>query len=148
MGVGLGFGLQEIFANFVSGIILLFERPIRIGDIITLGDKTGVVNRIRIRATTIVDSDRKEYVVPNKDLVTERLLNWTLSDQVNRVVVNVGVAYGVDTSHACEILRQVALDHPVVLKDPQPTATFEGFGDSTLNLVLRCYLPNLIIAWA
>ncbi len=143
MGVGLGFGLQEIFANFVSGIILLFERPIRIGDIITLGDKTGVVNRIRIRATTIVDSDRKEYVVPNKDLVTERLLNWTLSDQVNRVVVNVGVAYGVDTTLACEILRQVALDHPVVLRDPAPTATFEGFGDSTLNLVLRCYLPNL-----
>lgn len=143
MGVGLGFGLQEIFANFVSGIILLFERPIRIGDIITLGDKTGAVNRIRIRATTIIDSDRKEYVVPNKDLVTERLLNWTLSDQVNRVVVNVGVAYGVDTSHACEVLRQVALDHPVILKDPAPTATFEGFGDSTLSLVLRCYLPNL-----
>jgi len=104
MGVGLGFGLQEIFANFVSGIILLFERPIRVGDIITLGEKTGVVNRIRMRATTIVDWDRKEYVVPNKDLVTERLLNWTLSDQTNRIVIEVGVAYGTDTDRALRVV--------------------------------------------
>jgi len=143
MGVGLGFGLQEIFANFVSGIILLFERPIRVGDIITLGEKTGVVNRIRMRATTIVDWDRKEYVVPNKDLVTERLLNWTLSDQTNRIVVEVGVAYGSDTDKACSLLREVATEHPIVLDDPPPLMTFEGFGDSTLNLTLRCYLPNL-----
>lgn len=143
MGVGLGFGLQEIFANFVSGIILLFERPIRVGDIITLGDKTGVVNRIRMRATTIVDWDRKEYVVPNKDLVTERLLNWTLSDQTNRIVIEVGVAYGSDTEKACGLLREVVTEHPVVLEDPPALITFEGFGDSTLNLTLRCYLPNL-----
>ncbi len=143
MGVGLGFGLQEIFANFVSGIILLFERPIRVGDIVTLGDTTGIVNRIRMRATTIVDWDRKEYVVPNKDLVTERLLNWTLSDQTTRIVINVGVAYGSDTERACALLREVVDSHPEVLKDPVPLITFEGFGDSTLNIVVRCYLPSL-----
>lgn len=143
MGVGLGFGLQEIFANFVSGIILLFERPIRVGDIITLGEKTGVVSRIRMRATTITDWDRKEYVVPNKDLVTERLLNWTLSDQTNRIVIEVGVAYGSDTDQACKLLRQVVEEHPETLDDPAAMITFESFGDSTLNLTVRCYLPNL-----
>ncbi len=143
MGIGLGFGLQEIFANFISGIILLFERPIRVGDVITLGDTTGVVTRIHMRATTITDWDRKEYVVPNKDLITGRLLNWTLTDQTNRIVVNVGVAYGTDTVHARGLLLQVASQHPLILSDPAPIATFEGFGDNSLNLVLRCYLPTL-----
>ena len=143
MGVGLGFGLQEIFANFVSGIILLFERPIRVGDVVTLGEKTGQVSRIRMRATTIIDWDRKEYIVPNKDLITERLLNWTLSDQTNRITLNVGVAYGSDTDLACRLLLEAVEEHPLLLKDPAPIATFEGFGDSTLNLTLRCYLPNL-----
>ncbi len=100
MGIGLGFGLQEIFANFVSGLILLFERPIRVGDIITLDQTTGIVSRIRMRATTIIDWDRKEYIVPNKDLVTGRLLNWTLTDPTNRIVIPVGVAYGSDTEKA------------------------------------------------
>ncbi len=143
MGVGLGFGLQEIFANFVSGVILLFERPIRVGDIVTLGDKTGQVSRIRMRATTIVDWDRKEYLVPNKDLVTERLLNWTLSDQTNRIVILVGVAYGSDTDRACRLLVEAATEHPLIVADPSPSAVFDGFGDSTLNLTLRCFLPNL-----
>ncbi|QDU91342.1 Miniconductance mechanosensitive channel MscM precursor [Pirellulimonas nuda] len=143
ISVGLGFGLQEIFANFVSGIILLFERPIRVGDIITLGDKTGMVKRIRIRATTIMDWDRKEYVVPNKDLVTERLLNWTLSDQMNRLVIEVGVAYGTDTTEACRLMVECCQENPRLLKDPPPIAVFEGFGDSTLKLALRCFLPDL-----
>ncbi len=143
MGVGLGFGLQEIFANFVSGIILLFERPIRVGDIVTLGDKTGVVSRIRMRATTIIDPDRKEYVVPNKDLITERLLNWTLSDSSNRIVVKVGIAYGSDTELACRLLREAAWEHPLVLKEPEPNATLEGFGASTLDFTLRCFLPSM-----
>ena len=140
MGVGLGFGLQEIFANFVSGIILLFERPIRVGDIITLGEKTGVVSRIRMRATTMIDPDRKEYVVPNKDLVTERLLNWTLTDTVNRIELKVGIAYGSDTELASRLLREVAAEHPLILKEPEPLATFDAFGDSTLNFTLRCFL--------
>lgn len=143
MSVGLGFGLQEIFANFVSGIILLFERPIRVGDIVTLGDKSGVVNRIRMRATTIIDWDRKEYIVPNKDLVTERLLNWTLTDHMNRIAVSVGVGYESDTELACRLLMESAKEQAHVLADPGPVAFFEGFGDSALNLKLFCFLPTL-----
>ena len=140
--VGLGFGLQEIFANFVSGLIILFERPVRIGDIVTIDGVSGTVSRIQIRATTITDWDYKEYIVPNRELVTGRLMNWTLSDKMNRIVINVGVAYGSDTAVALSLLTKVAEDHPLIMEEPSPLATFEGFGDSTLNLVLRCYLPN------
>ncbi|WP_146118648.1 mechanosensitive ion channel domain-containing protein [Blastopirellula marina] len=140
---GLAFGLQEMFANFVAGIIILFERPIRVGDIVTIHDVTGVVSRIRIRATSITNWDRKEYVVPNKEFITGRLLNWTLSDTVNRVVINVGVAYGTNTEEARRILLDIAEKNQYLMKDPAPSATFEGFGDSTLDLVLRGYLPNL-----
>ncbi len=140
---GLAFGLQEMFANFVAGIIILFERPIRVGDIVTIHDVTGVVSRIRIRATSITNWDRKEYVVPNKEFITGRLLNWTLSDTVNRVVINVGVAYGTNTEDARRILLEIAEKNQYLMEDPAPVATFEGFGDSTLDLVLRAYLPNL-----
>ncbi|WP_231742022.1 mechanosensitive ion channel domain-containing protein [Stieleria varia] len=140
---GLAFGLQEMFANFVAGLIILLERPIRVGDIVTVDDVTGVVSRIRIRATSITNWDRKEYVVPNKEFITGRLLNWTLSDKVNRVVIEVGLAYGSDTETARELLLQAADNHPMVLKDPAPVATFEGFGDNSLNLVLRSFLPSL-----
>jgi potassium efflux system protein len=143
MSVGLGFGLQEIFANFVSGIILLFERPIRVGDIVTLGDKTGVVNRIRMRATTIVDWDRKEYIVPNKDLVTERLLNWTLSDQMNRIEILLTLAHGADTDRACELLLEAVREQPYILTEPAASAAFEGINEHGLKLALRCYLPTL-----
>jgi potassium efflux system protein len=140
---GLAFGLQEMFANFVAGLIILLERPIRVGDIVTVDNVTGVVSRIRIRATSITNWDRKEYVVPNKEFITGRLLNWTLSDKVNRVVVEVGLAYGSDTNLALELLLKAANDHPLVLKDPAAIASFEGFGDNSLNLVLRAFLPSL-----
>ncbi|WP_417383120.1 mechanosensitive ion channel domain-containing protein [Gimesia sp.] len=140
---GLGFGLQEIFANFVSGLILLIERPIRVGDIITVDDITGIVSRIRMRATTITNWDRKEYIVPNRDFITGKLLNWTLTDSVNRITITVGVAYGTDTNHASEIAMKILTDHPLILEDPAPSITFESFGDSTLNLILRAYLPDL-----
>ena len=140
---GLAFGLQEMFANFVAGLIILLERPIRVGDIVTVDDVTGVVSRIRIRATSITNWDRKEYVVPNKEFITGRLLNWTLSDKINRVVVEVGLAYGSDTERARELLLQSAAEHQLILKDPAPIATFEGFGDNSLNLVLRAFLPSL-----
>ena len=143
VSVGLGFGLQEIFANFVSGLIILVERPIRVGDIVTIGDTTGAVSKIRIRATTITNWDRKELVVPNREFITGRLLNWTLSDTVNRVVIEVGCAYGSDTSRAAELLLEIAREHPKVVADPEPRATFEAFGDSTLKLVLRAYLGTM-----
>lgn len=140
---GLAFGLQEIFANFVAGLIILFERPIRVGDVVTVDEVSGVVSRVRIRATTITNWDRKEFVVPNKEFITGRILNWTLSDQVNRVVITVGVAYGSDTDKACELLSKAANDHPLVLKSPPAMATFEGFGDNSLNCTLRAFLPSL-----
>jgi potassium efflux system protein len=142
LGVGLGFGLQEVFANFICGLILLFERPIRVGDIVTVGDVTGVVSRIQIRATTVTNWDRKELIVPNKEFITGRMLNWTLSDPVNRVVVNVGIAYGSDTDRARELLLMIAREHPLIVNDPAPLVTFQEFGDSSLNLVLRCFLPD------
>jgi potassium efflux system protein len=143
ISVGLGFGLQEIFANFVSGLIILIERPIRVGDVITIADVSGVVSRIRMRATTIVDGDRKELIIPNKDVITGKVLNWTLSDQVNRIQIAIGIAYGSDTQRAGEIMLAAAKNHPDVLKDPEPMVTFEAFGDSSLKFVLRCFLPNL-----
>ncbi|MDY0169708.1 MAG: mechanosensitive ion channel [Thermoguttaceae bacterium] len=143
VSVGLGFGLQEIFANFVSGLIILFERPVRVGDVVTVSDVTGVISRIRMRATTITNWDRKEYIVPNKEFITGRLLNWTLSDQVNRLIVHVGIAYGSDTELAARLLAQAAEEHPRVLADPEPRVAFEEFGDSSLKFTLRCYLPDL-----
>lgn len=140
---GLAFGLQEIFANFVAGLILLFERPLRVGDIVTVDEISGVVSRIRIRATTITNWDRKEYVIPNKEFITGRMLNWTLSDKINRIVINVGVAYGSDVDRAKRLLLKVCHDHPLILDDPPTLVTFEGFGDNSLNLVVRTFLPNL-----
>lgn len=143
ISVGLGFGLQEIFANFVSGLIILFERPIRVGDVVTIGDTTGVVSRIRIRATTITNWERKELVVPNKEFITGRLLNWTLSDKVNRVQINVGVAYGTDTDRAQALLLEIVRAQPAILDDPPPRVTLEGFGDSTLDFVVRAFLGTI-----
>ena len=122
---------------------MLFERPIRIGDVVTVDDVTGVVSRIRTRATTITDWDRKEYVIPNKEFITGRMLNWTLSDKVNRIVLNIGIAYGSDVEQAKKILHEICLEHPLTLESPQTIVSFEGFGDNTLNLVVRTYLPNL-----
>ncbi len=143
LGVGLGFGLQEIVANFVSGIIILFEKPIRIGDTVTVGGLTGTVTRIQIRATTITDWDRKEVIIPNKTFVTDQLINWSLSDPITRVVIQVGVAYGSDTDLVRALILQAARNHPKVLQEPQPAAYFHAFGDSTLNFDLRLYLNNL-----
>lgn len=137
--VGLGFGLQEIFANFVSGLIILFERPIRVGDTVTTGDITGTVTRIRIRATTIIDWDRKELIVPNKEFITGRLINWTLSDTIQRVRIPVGVAYGSDAELVQRLLLRVAAEEPNALDDPAPTAVFLGFGDNALNFELRLF---------
>jgi len=143
MTVGLGFGLQEIFANFVSGLIILFERPIRIGDTVTVGETAGTVTRIRIRATTITDWDRKELIVPNKEFVTGRLVNWSLSDRVLRVIMRVGIAYGSDTELAEKVLYEKAAEHPLVLKDPEPRVLFSAFGDNSLNFELRVYISGI-----
>jgi potassium efflux system protein len=141
--VGLGFGLQEIFANFVSGLMVLFERPFRIGDIITIGNVEGTVARIRTRATTLVDWDNKEVIVPNKSFITERVVNWTLSDSTTRIVIPVGVAYRNDAQFAQKLLLDVAKSHPQVLAEPEPTCWMSGFGDNAQNFDLRVYVAEI-----
>ncbi len=143
LSVGLGFGLQEIVANFICGIILLFEQPIRVGDVVTIDGVTGIVSRIRMRATTVTTWERQEYIVPNKDLITGRVTNWTLTDTTNRVEVRVGVAYDTDPRIACGIIREICQANPDVLADPAPLITFEEFGDSALTLTMRLYLGSL-----
>jgi potassium efflux system protein len=143
LGVGIGFGLQEIVANFISGLVILFERPIRVGDVVTVGDTSGVVTRIQIRATTIRDWDRRELLVPNKEFITGRLLNWSLTDDIIRVLIPIGVAYGSDVMLAMKLAEEAAREHPEVLDDPAPFIIFEGFGDNSLQLGLRAYLPSL-----
>ena len=143
LGVGLGFGLQEIVANFICGLIVLFERPFRIGDTVTIGETTGTVSKIRIRATTIVDWDRKELIVPNKEFITGRLVNWSLSDQILRIVVPVGIAYGSDTELAEKLLLKAARDNPKILKEPEPYVIFKEFGDNSLNFDLRVYVNGI-----
>ncbi len=143
LSVGLGFGLQEIFANFVSGLIILFERPVRIGDVVTIGNVSGTVSRIQIRATTITDFDRKEIIVPNKAFITGQLINWSLTDTVTRVTVKVGVAYGADLELTRRLLLQIAKDNPRVLEEPAPLAFFLAFGASTLDHELRIHVREL-----
>ncbi len=142
LGVGLGFGLQEIVANFVSGIILLFERPIRVGDTVTIGGITGTVSRIRIRATTLVDWDRKEQIIPNKTFVTQDLTNWTLSDSITRVILQVGVAYGSDLDQVQELLADVAQNNERVVDDPAPAVFCVSLGDSRIDFELRVFVKD------
>jgi potassium efflux system protein len=141
--VGLGFGLQEIFANFVSGLMVLFERPFRIGDIITIGSVEGTVARIRTRATTLVDWDHREVIVPNKNFITERLVNWTLSDSITRVVIKLGIAYRADARAAQQLLLELASKHELVLADPPPTAWVTGFADAKQELELRVFVAEI-----
>jgi potassium efflux system protein len=143
LGVGIGFGLQEIVANFVSGLIILFERPVRVGDVITVDGTDGVVTKIRIRATTIRGYDRKELLVPNKELITGRLLNWSLSDSVTRIMILVGVDYDTDVERAHALMREAAQENPRVLAVPKPAMNLEGFGDNALTLSLRAYIEDI-----
>lgn len=143
LSVGLGFGLQEIVANFVSGIILLFEQPIRVGDTVTVGDTTGKVTKIRIRATTIESWERQELVIPNKEIITGQLINWSLSDPISRIRVDIGIAYGSDVNKAMQLMLDAAKEHPQILKDPEPSVIFDSFGDNALLLTLRAFVDNL-----
>ncbi|HPF39048.1 MAG TPA: mechanosensitive ion channel [Phycisphaerae bacterium] len=139
VSVGLGFGLQEIFANFVSGLIILFERPIRIGDTVTVGTQTGTVSRIRIRSTCITDWDNKELVIPNKRFVTDEITNWTLSSEILRLVIPVGVSYSSNPRQVRDVLMQVLEKNGKVMTEPAPRVYFLGFGDSALNFECRAY---------
>ncbi|WP_303818593.1 mechanosensitive channel MscK [Actinobacillus minor] len=143
LSVGLGFGMQEIFGNFVSGIIILFERPVRVGDMVTIGNFNGTVSKIRIRATTLIDNDKKEVIVPNKAFITERVVNWALTNSMTRLVISIGVAYGSDLDLVKKLLLQAAEENDAVLRDPAPAAYFLSFGASTLDHELRVYVGQL-----
>jgi len=143
LGLGIGFGLQEIVANFISGLIILFERPVRLGDTVTVGNVSGTVTRIQIRATTITDWDRKDLIVPNKEFVTGQVVNWSLTDPVIRTTITLGVDYGSDTRQVRDILMRVATMNARVLKEPEPMVVFSEFGASTLNFELRVFVSNV-----
>jgi small-conductance mechanosensitive channel len=139
LGVGLGFGLQEIVANFVSGIVILFERPFRVGDIVTIASHTGTVTRIHIRATTISDWDRKELLIPNKTFITQDCINWTLSDPITRLIVPLTVAYGSDTEQVVDTLMEVARNNESVVDEPEAAALFLRFGENGMEFELRVF---------
>jgi small-conductance mechanosensitive channel len=136
LGVGIGFGLQTVVANFVSGLILIFERPIKVGDRIQTVDHFGIVTDIGIRASTIRTFDGAEVVVPNSDLVSKEVINWTRTDQTRRVDVLVRVALGTDPKKVLEILKRVADEHSLVLSSPEASAWMFGFGESSLDFRL------------
>jgi potassium efflux system protein len=142
--VGLGFGLQEIFANFVSGLIILFERPFRVGDMITIGEVEGTVTKIRTRATTLLDGDNREVVVPNKMFITSRFINWTLSDTVTRVVFKLGLAQDSQPDVVRELLLDLARAHPLVIDNPPPVCWFLQIASGTYDFELRVHVAELL----
>jgi len=142
LGVGIGFGLQNVVNNFISGLILIFERPIKVGDTVEVGPLLGQVRRIGIRASTIRTYDGAEVIVPNGDLISKEVVNWTLSDQLRRIEVLVGVAYGTDPERVLGLLVETARAHAKALKYPAPAALFDGFGDSSLNFRLRFWTAD------
>lgn len=143
VGVGLGFGLQNIVHNFVSGLIILAERPIAIGDRIEISGVAGQVKEIRLRSTTVVTNDNIAYIVPNSDFITNTVINWSHGDLRVRIRLPIGVAYGTDPRRLEKLLLEVALAHPKVLREPGPAVFFLGFGDSSLNFELGVWTTEM-----
>ena len=142
LSVGLGFGLQEIFSNLVAGLIMLAERPVRIGDIITVGDVTGTVARIRARATTVVDFDNKEILIPNKAFITDRITNWTLSNQTTRLLLKISAPRGSDVSLLQQVILDAVRSSPGVVSEHPPSVDFLGFSDNTLDFEISAYVDS------
>ncbi|HMN42147.1 MAG TPA: mechanosensitive ion channel [Phycisphaerales bacterium] len=143
LAIGVGFASQNILSNFISGLILLIERPVRVGDVVQFDGSrsvTGVIRRIGARSTRIVTGENLEVVVPNSTLVEQNVVNWTLSSDEIRASITVGVAYGSPLEEALGALRRAAAEHGSVLRDPAPVATFEEFGDSSLVLTLYFWM--------
>jgi len=143
LGVGIGFGLQGIVNNFVSGLILLFERPVKVGDYIQLGEKWAEIKRIGLRATVVETLDRSEIVVPNSDLISNQVTNWTLSNRMVRLVIPVGVEYGSDVPLVMETLKEAAMASSKVMRMPEPQVLFVNFGESSLDFELRVWMSNI-----
>ena len=142
-GLGIGFGLQNVVNGFVSGLILLYERPVQVGDVVQIADLTGTMRRIGIRSSTVRTFEGAEVIVPNANLISERFVNWTLSDRLRRIDIEVGVEYGSDPGRVLELLAGVARANAAVLDDPAPLALFNRFGPSSLDFQLRAWTENL-----
>jgi len=142
LGVGLGFGLQEIVSNFVSGIILLLERPIRVGDVITVASMTGKIDRINIRATTLINAENQCLIIPNREFITGNLINWTHKDKIIRFSIGVNVALGSDPDQVSELLLNIAKADSDVLGNPVPSAYLDAFGKSHLEFILHVFVPD------
>ena len=143
LSVGIGFGLQSIVSNFVSGLILLTERPIRIGDLVVVKGEEGYVRRIRVRATEIETFERASVIIPNADFITGAVKNWTHANTTGRIIVKVGVSYDCDPERVRETLLACATDHPRILKQPPPRAPLLGFGENALEFELRAYVGHV-----
>jgi small-conductance mechanosensitive channel len=142
LGVGIGFGLQDIFNNLISGIILAIERPIKVDDIIQVGELTGVVKDIGFRSSKIKTYDGSEVIVPNGQIVSNQMINWTLSDRKRRLKINLGVSYDSDPEEVIDILKEITASHPNVETNPAPRPRFLGFGDSTLDFQLLFWISD------
>lgn len=142
LSVGIGFGLQNVTSNFVAGLILLFERPIRVGDRVIVGDTEGDVIDINIRSTTIRSLNNVSIIVPNSEFVSSNVVNWSHGDTKIRVNVSVGVSYSSDLDKVLSVLREVAAEHPEVLTNPPTDVLFREFGDSSWNMELRVWIEN------
>lgn len=142
LSVGIGFGLQNIVSNFISGLILMVERPVKLGDFIEVGALVGEVKSIGIRASTIESLDGAEVIVPNADLISNKVVNWTLSNRSRRVSVNVGVAYGTDPHRVATVLAEACAHHSTILPQPAPTILFTGFGNSSLDFLVHCWVSE------
>ena len=143
LGVGIGFGLQNIVNNFVSGLILLFERPVKIGDTINIGEDWGTITRIGLRSTVFETFDRSEIIVPNADLISQKVTNWTFSSKTVRAQLPIGVAYGSPLEKVLGILNKAAREHPEVLNFPEPNSIFVGFGSSSIDFILRFWVQKI-----
>jgi len=142
LSVGIGFGLQNVTSNFVSGVILLFERPIKVGDRVTVGDTEGDVLSINMRSTTIRSLNNISYIVPNSEFVSQRVINWSHGDPRIRVDIEVGVSYSSNLDDVLKALAEVAEEHPDILSTPRPDVLFVSFGDSSWNMKLRVWIPD------
>ncbi|MBR9989860.1 MAG: mechanosensitive ion channel [Gemmatimonadetes bacterium] len=143
LGIGIGFGLQNVVSNFVSGLILLFERPVRVGDTVIVADEWGTITKIGLRSTIMVTLDQSEMIVPNTDLVSEKVVNWTLTNPTARIIMEVGVAYGTDIPKVLRILTEASVAHDATLEEPPAQALFMGFGDSSLDFELRVWVREI-----